>query len=255
MADFKTHIGGSTVVGIGYAVWGYSQGVPLPVAALAGGLCSIAGMLPDLDSDTGRPAREMFPFVAAVVPALMLERFRQWELGNEWIAVATGFIYLFIRFVVGNWFKRYTVHRGMWHSVPACLIAGLLTFLLCPKQELMLRLYLSVAVMVGFTVHLVLDEIWSVNVSTLNVSLKNSWGTALKFYGKNAWSNLLTYSQLVLFTAAAIGDPMLMEQLGYDAPYNTREVKQNTHEYLQDQLRSARRYLDEPPTEDDLYRR
>lgn len=248
MADFRTHIAGSTIVGIGYGVWGHLQGVPLETSVLAGGLCSVAGMLPDLDSDSGRPSREMFPFIAAVIPALMLDRFRQWGLTSEWIAVATGGIYLLIRFGVGEIFKRYTVHRGMWHSVPACAIAGLITFLLCPKQLLMLRVYISVAVMLGFTVHLVLDEIWSVNLSTSKIGLKSSWGTALKFYGDSAWANFATYAKLIVLVAAAIGDPMLMRDLEYDAGYNTRQVRRDTRQYLRDQYDSARHWLDgEPP--------
>jgi hypothetical protein len=248
MADFRTHIAGSTVVGIGYGVWGHLQGAPLEHAALAGGLCSVAGMLPDLDSDSGKPAREMITLIAAVVPALMLDRFRDWQMSNEWIAVATGGIYLAIRFGIGGIFKRYTVHRGMWHSVPACAIAGLITFLLCPKQELMLRIYLSVAVMLGFTVHLVLDEIWAVNFSTSKIGLKTSWGTALKFYSDSAWANFVTYAKLLVLIAAAIGDPMLMRELDYDAGYNTRQVRRDTRHYLRDQIENARNLLEgEPP--------
>jgi hypothetical protein len=247
MADFSTHISASTVVGIGYGVWGHLQGVPLETAVLAGALCSVSGMLPDLDSDSGRPAREMFPFVAAVIPSLMLDRFRQWDLSNEWIAVATGGIYLLIRFGMGEIFKRYTVHRGMWHSVPACMIAGLITFLLCPKQLLMLRLYLSVAVMLGFTVHLVLDEIWSVSLSTTKFGLKNSWGTALKFYSGCGWANVVTYAKLALLAAAALGDPMLMNYYGYDAGYDTRQVRRETRHYLRDQWENAQQWMEGDP--------
>jgi len=245
MADFRTHIGWSTIVGIGYGVWGHLQGVPLETSVLAGGLCGVAGMLPDLDSDSGKPAREMITLVAAVVPALMLDRFRQWELSNEWIAVATGAIYLFIRFGIGGIFKRYTVHRGMWHSVPACAIAGLVMFLICPKQELMVRLYLSVAVMLGFTVHLLLDEIWAVNLSTSKIGLKTSWGTALKFYGDNAWANFVTYAKLLVLIAAAVGDPMLMQELQYDAGYDTPQVKRETRHFLRDQFDQVRDWFEE----------
>jgi hypothetical protein len=251
LADFRTHIGWSTVIGIGYGVYGHTQGAPLETCVLAGGLCSVAGMLPDLDSDSGRPAREMFPFVAALVPGLMNDRFRQWDLSNTWIAVATGGIYLGIRFGVGGLFKRFTVHRGMWHSVPACLIAGLLTFLACSQQELMLRLYLAVAVMLGFTVHLVLDEIWSVNLSTTKFGLKSSWGTALKFFGDELWPNLLTYGLLLLCGAAVYGDPILMQQLGYDAGYNTRQVRRETRQFLRGEINNVKELIEgeTPPAE------
>jgi hypothetical protein len=250
VADFRTHIAWSTVVGIGYGVYGHLQGAPLETAVLAGGLCSVAGMLPDLDSDSGRPAREMFPFVAALAPGLMHDRFRQWGLSNTWIAVATGGIYLFIRFAIGGLFKRFTVHRGMWHSVPACLIAGLLTFLACSQQPMMLRLYLSVAVMLGFTVHLVLDEIWSISLSTTKFGLKSSWGTALKFFDDSLGPNIVTYGLLLLLGAAVVGDPALMHYFGYDAGFNTHQVDEKSRELLRDGVESARQFIEGGPPEE-----
>ena len=71
MAGFQTHISVSTITGVGYGVWGYNCGAPLETCILAGGLCSVAGMLPDLDSDSGRPVQEISAF-AAVVPMLMV---------------------------------------------------------------------------------------------------------------------------------------------------------------------------------------
>lgn len=255
MADFRTHIAWSTVFGIGYGVYGHWQGAPLETCVLAGGLCSVAGMLPDLDSDSGRPAREMFPFVAALVPGLLNDRFKQWELSNTWIAVATGAIYLGIRFGVGGLFKRFTVHRGMWHSVPACLIAGLLTFLAsCSQQALMLRIYLAVAVMLGFTVHLALDELWSVNLSTSKIGLKSSWGSALKFFDDKLGPNLMTYGLLLLCCAAAYGDPMLMQHFGYDAGYNTQQVRQETRQYLRDGIESAKGRIDQEQQTENTWR-
>src|SRR5688500_4290560 len=50
MAGFKTHITTSTVLGVGYGVGAHMlYGVPIPTCALAAGLCSVSGMLPDID--------------------------------------------------------------------------------------------------------------------------------------------------------------------------------------------------------------
>ena len=68
MAGFQTHITVSTLAGVGYGVWGYSCGAPVQTCVLAGGLCSVSGMLPDLDSESGRPVQEISCFAAAVVP-------------------------------------------------------------------------------------------------------------------------------------------------------------------------------------------
>src|SRR5262245_50711113 len=87
MAGFQTHIATSTLAGIGYGVWGYQCGAPLETCLLAGGLCSVSGMLPDLDSDSGRPVQEMSALAAAVVPMLMLDRFSTLGWSHEMMAV------------------------------------------------------------------------------------------------------------------------------------------------------------------------
>jgi hypothetical protein len=243
MAGFQEHITVSSVLGGAYAAYGYGQGAPWETAALGGVLCSVAGMLPDLDSDSGVPCREMFSFSAAVIPALMIDRFQHMGWKNELIAVATAGIYLFVRFGVKALFKHFSVHRGMWHSVPACCTAGLLTFLICDQQNISLRIYLAVAIMLGFFSHLLLDEIWSVNMSPTKLGLKSSWGTALKFWGDVPWANFFSYVLLLVCAAAALGDPMLMQQFGYRVPYNTQQVEENSRDFIQHRLDNARHWL------------
>src|SRR4029079_8458608 len=66
MAAFRQHITFSTVLGVGYAVGLKSLGAEVPHAILAGGLCGISGMLPDLDSDSGKPVKLLFGLVATL---------------------------------------------------------------------------------------------------------------------------------------------------------------------------------------------
>lgn len=219
MADFKTHIGTSTLVGIGYGAAGYLAGTPVSTCLLAGGLCSVSGMLPDLDSDSGKPVREMMAFLAAVVPALMLPRFLQMGWGPEQIALAAAGLYLAVRFGVAELFKRYTVHRGMWHSLPATATAGLLAFLIVSGDSLEIRLFKTGAVVLGFLTHLVLDEFWSVNVRRGRLKIKRSFGSALKLWTRRSvWANVSTYGKVIVLVAVVIGDSYLMEQIGVQQP-------------------------------------
>ena len=80
---------------------------------LAAGLCAVSGMLPDLDSDSGVPLRETSMFVAAIVPILTIERFKDLGFSHEAMALAAMLLYLGIRFVAIEFFKRYTVHRDV----------------------------------------------------------------------------------------------------------------------------------------------
>ena len=109
MAGFKTHITASSLMGVGYGAAAYMMyDVPWPTCLLAGGLCGVAGMLPDIDSDSGTPLRESMAFAAAVVPVMLLHRFQQWGLSNEMMILAGAGVYLLIRFGGAALLRRYT---------------------------------------------------------------------------------------------------------------------------------------------------
>ncbi len=227
MAGFKTHIGVSTAVGVGYGAVGYASGMPASTCLVAAGLCSVSGMLPDLDSDSGVPVRETMAFFAAVVPALMIPRFIQLGFNLEQIVVAAGLIYVAFRFCIAEIFKKFSVHRGMWHSIPAAAIAGLLAFLIVSGTSLEIRLFKTAAVVLGFMVHLALDEFWSFEVRNGRLRIKRSLGTALKLWStRSLWPNVSTYGKLALLVVLVIQDPYLMDQLGIERSDLTRRPQQ-----------------------------
>ena len=130
MAGFRMHISTSALCGVGYgAVAVELLGHPPETAILAAGLTAIGGMLPDLDSDSGTPIREMFGLAAAVVPLLLFKRLEAMGLSHEGILSAIVVIYLVVRYGLSALFRRLTIHRGMFHSIPCMLIFGLLVYL------------------------------------------------------------------------------------------------------------------------------
>ena len=213
MAGIKTHISTSTALGVVYGAGGVALGIPWETSLVAGGLCAVSGMLPDLDSDSGIPLRETSTFLAAMVPVMLIHRFEQLGLTNEQMILAAGAVYVLIRFVLVEVFKRYTVHRGMWHSYPAAAIAGLGAFLICSNDEVGLRMFKAGGVVLGFMSHLVLDEIWSIERGRLGWRMKKSAGTALKFYSKSTWSNVSTYGKLLVLVLLVFGDDFLMTRM------------------------------------------
>ncbi|HMO13107.1 MAG TPA: metal-dependent hydrolase [Pirellulaceae bacterium] len=227
MADFKTHITTSTLLGIGYGTGAYFVlGVPIDHCLIAAGLCSISGMLPDLDSDSGVPVREMLCLVSVIVPMLMVPRFVALGLHGESMVIAAGLVYLGIRFGIGNIFKKYTVHRGMWHSIPAALIAGMFMFIVCLSNDVGIRLFKSWAVVLGFISHLLLDEIYSVDWQGRRIRVKKSFGTAMKFFSKRPWANVSTYAKLILLAVIIAADEVAMNYFGrekLDVPISARD--------------------------------
>lgn len=205
MPGFQTHITVSTAVGIGYAVWGGTQyDLPLTTCALAGGLCSVGGILPDLDSDNGVPSRETIGFAAAIVPMLIFNKLQVYGLTVEQMVLLGAPMYLLIRFGLGTIFRSANVHRGMFHSIPAAVIAGLAGYLVCDSGAHLVHGYKAFAVGLGYLVHLILDEIWSVDVR--GGRLKKSAGTALKFFGQDTGATLMTYCMMCLLLMFAANE-------------------------------------------------
>ena len=210
MADFKTHISTSTMIGMGYGALGLLQfQLSWPVCMVAGGLCSVAGILPDADSDSGQTVREITGFAAAVSPLLLLDHLEQIGISHHSMLLASGCLYIIIRFGLGELLRRITVHRGMWHSLPAAIIAGLVTSLVCSCEDNRVRFYKVGAVMLGYVTHLVLDEMYSVQVGRGRVRVKKSLGTALKIFGPSAWANTVTYGLLFAGLFLTSRDSML----------------------------------------------
>ncbi len=234
MADFKTHISTSTTLGIAYGLGGYfGFGLSLPHCMVAGALCSVGGMLPDLDSDSGIPQREMLSFVSVLVPMLMLRRMEALGLDPEMMVFTAGVLYVVIRFGIGWIFKRFTKHRGMWHSIPAALIAGLGTFIVCLSPELEIRVFKSWAVVVGFVSHLVLDEVYAVDWNGRRIRVKKSFGTAMKWFSTSTYANFSTYSKLAVLVVLAMSDESLMAYFGkepIELPITAGNVLENALE-------------------------
>jgi membrane-bound metal-dependent hydrolase YbcI (DUF457 family) len=225
---FRVHITGSTIVGAGYAAATWAIGdMPPMTCALAGGLCAVSGMLPDLDSGPGIPLKESVAFAAAVVPLLMIHRFQQMGFPTEAIILIGAALYLAIRFGMTWLLQNHSVHRGMFHSLPAALIAGQVAFLAFGAEEPLRRYFIASAVVLGFLTHLVLDEIWAVRMGLFGPKVKKSFGTALKFYGSEAWSNLLTYVLVVVLGALAAGDASWNER----AQVMRQQMEQATRTY------------------------
>ncbi|MGD9724051.1 MAG: metal-dependent hydrolase [Pirellulales bacterium] len=212
MAGFKTHITVSTTLGVAYGTTAaLAYGAPLPACALAGGLCSVSGMLPDLDSGPGVPLRESTAFAAAVVPMLLVDRFERLHMPPETIVLVGGILYLLIRFGAGRLLTQFTVHRGMFHSIPAMAIVGEFAYLICAHENPWMRLFNATAVMLGFASHLVLDEIWSIDLR--HFRLKSSFGTAVKLWGDCWWANLATYANAIVLALLIAEDPTMPQPI------------------------------------------
>lgn len=206
MANFKTHIGLGVFVGVGFIVAGliYASFSTLELAFWIF-LAVLAGsFLPDLDMDEGVPFQILFGLFGAGMAGMAFFNFYQeGERSLRILILIPALVFVAVRFGAGYIFEKFTIHRGMFHSVPAALLSGLLTiwflhlFSIVKGQELSIGL----AVAIGYLGHLILDEVYSaVNLHGRSIFPKQSLGNALKFSSSSKIATLFFY--LLLFALA-----------------------------------------------------
>jgi hypothetical protein len=197
MASYHGHLMLSSALGAAYAgVAAWQFHLDWGPVFLGAGLTTLGGLLPDLDSDSGVPVRELFSVAAAFFPLFLVRGLHKRELSGDEIIVILALVYIFIRYGLSAVFKWLTVHRGMFHSIPAMFIAGLAVFLLDHGANLTARLFVAGGVMIGFLSHLVLDEIYSVDFMGLTYRPNPYSGSALKFVSRSWIATLTCYAIL-----------------------------------------------------------
>lgn len=215
MAAYREHITVSFALGAGVACGAVLGLNYTPIQGiLAGCLTGIGGMLPDLDSQSGKPVREIFGLTAALAPMLLMQRLLEWGQGTDGAIFLAVVMYVIIRYGASKALGKFAVHRGMFHSVPAMLIAAELAFLGYKSESIRVRALMGVGVAIGFLSHLVLDEIYAVEWTGTRIKLNKFAGSAVKFFGHSWGANIFTYAILAFFTyALTIEDDILRQPL------------------------------------------
>ena len=211
MANFNTHLSIASAASAGTALVAANvhliANADMPWLIFLG---TLGGMLPDIDASNSRPVKLLFNVLALMGVAAVLHTFKDSYAPYSLLLIVAG-TYLFIRYVVFALFNGLTVHRGVFHSVLAALFFALL--MTCISYHFLhwdiLHAWLNgIFIAVGFIVHLLLDELYSVDLS--NSRMKNSFGTALKLFSYNnmAASALMTLCTMMLFWMAPSPMPL-----------------------------------------------
>lgn len=181
MANFATHLGVGTIASgmaatLAVATEMIGQG-DIIALALAGALGSV---LPDIDLKDSRSSRIIFfalgLFLSFVVLFSVVSRYSIAELWIIWIGS-----FLLVRYVGHYMFHNFAVHRGVFHSVLAAVFWLLLTaaiFYHGLRADPRICWLAGIFMFFGYVVHLLLDEVYSVDFNGNRV--KRSFGTALK---------------------------------------------------------------------------
>ncbi len=181
MANFPTHILVGTIVSGSLATLTLAADVIAPENLVAVTLAGCVGsVLPDIDLKDSRPSKALFAGLAIFFSFALLFHFAQHLSILEMWAMWLGTL-LFVLFGLQKVFHKYSVHRGVWHSITAALVCSFATaiffYYVLGRPDGVA--WLAAGFMfIGYLTHLTLDEIYSVDV--LGAYIKKSFGTALK---------------------------------------------------------------------------
>lgn len=181
MADFRTHIQVATVAGgllAGTLVW--AQQLTLAEGVLLWLAGTLGGILPDIDADSSRSIRIVFRLFG-VLAALLALLYGRERLALTDTLVLGAAAYGLVRYPLCWAFARFTVHRGSLHSLLANGVFALATVVIGHRLFGLppgFAWETGVFVFVGAFIHLLLDELYSIDLEGRRI--KKSFGTALK---------------------------------------------------------------------------
>ncbi len=169
-------------------------------------LGTIGGLLPDIDSDSSRPLRLFFTSLA-ILGAIFCMITYQNTYALQQVFILASAVFIIIRYPLLALFKHYTVHRGSFHSLLCAYLFTLITVCLSDyyfHSSLLFSWLNGLFIGFGFIVHLLLDELYSVELN--NVKLKRSFGTAFKIVSLKYWraSLIMLMACILLYDLAPI---------------------------------------------------
>jgi hypothetical protein len=226
MANFNTHLNGAFAVSGIAALTVYKAGlIDDSGFLLCVALGTIGGLLPDLDSDNSTPIKLGFNMVSFVFAFGLV---MHWRDDLSLIALVALWLvgYGFMRYVVFHIFTSMTIHRGVIHSVPYMAVLGLglasLSYYVL-GNALVASWFFGLFLFGGAMVHLLLDELYSVNL--MGMKMKRSSGTAMKLYAhKDKWWYLLLYMLIAVLVYFAPPFAEFWQQLRDPAPWAQMKV-------------------------------
>jgi len=209
MATFRAHVTVGAVASmiVVVAVYFYAFLTDPVLLAVLFGITVVGSFLPDVDSDSGIPFYMVFGSATlAATGAALFYALSRWPGQYEYIGGVPLVVMIVSWFLVGGIVKRFTKHRGIFHSIPAMAIAGLGVFLAAKHFGVDgdAAMLWGAGTAIGYASHLVMDEVHSdVNMDGNPFTNKKSLGTAVKFFSQSHGVTLATYLILValLYTA------------------------------------------------------
>ncbi|MBU1171915.1 MAG: metal-dependent hydrolase [Proteobacteria bacterium] len=207
MPDFNIHLTAGVLTGTAMATAGFIGHDLDPIQAGAVLILgATGGLLPDIDSDSGKPLALLFQLVSVLIPILVYPHVKPGLVTDITFQLCYfPIFYLFINYLACPMVKKMTRHRGMMHSLPFAFLSAEAAYILLDSSGKFIAFYGSLSVFCGCLSHLILDELHAMSLKFgFIVVVKRSSGSALKLVGNDIFSTFVTYSLLLLFSTALV---------------------------------------------------
>ncbi|QFI37820.1 hypothetical protein FR932_08130 [Moritella marina ATCC 15381] len=189
MANFNTHLNvAALLTGLSSATLVAAGHIDLNTAVWLWFLGTMGGLLPDIDSDNSTSLDTIFNLFSFAIILIIMRYIIDEDIGELSFFKVIGIplvTYLVMKYGLRTVFERLTVHRGSCHSLLFLALCGLtMTKIIANVDGIDSSKADSLAwlsggfVFLGGLIHLLLDEIYSVDLR--NIRIKRSFGTALK---------------------------------------------------------------------------
>ncbi|MCU0426809.1 MAG: metal-dependent hydrolase [Candidatus Kapabacteria bacterium] len=208
MGNFVHHLsGGIAIAAVSGATAYYQLHTPFTDAAACAIIACAGSLLPDIDSPNSRPNDMAFGLASVLAPVFVLQGLGFWRFSSSQIILIALGIYVLVKYGLRNLMQQFSVHRGMFHSIPAAIIWGALVYQAFRLSPQLIKNAAAASALVGFITHLVIDEMFSfVNFEGARISPKKSFGTALKFYSSSLLATTATYAVMFVMLYACLRD-------------------------------------------------
>ena len=200
MASFAQHVNTAVVIsGIAIAPLYATSLVDInqSLALLFFGM--LGGILPDIDLENSKPIQITSSILSIFIPLLAILTLLH-SLSISKMLFIWFLSSILLHFFIFKILFLLTVHRGVIHSIPmGFLFSHLLVITFHNVLELpeMFSLLCGLFLFIGFLIHLILDEIVSLNA--FGMSFKKSLGSALKVYDTNNHiGSIFIYTMIII---------------------------------------------------------
>lgn len=191
------------------AVAYYDLHTSLADATAFGVIACVGSLLPDIDSPHSKPNDMAFGLASVVTPIFVIQGMGYLSPSKMILTALT--VYALVKYGLRSAMSQFSVHRGMFHSIPAAVIWGALVYWAFRLSPPLIKNAAASSALFGFVVHLFIDEMFSfVNFEGVRVTPKQSFGTALKFASSSLLATTASYVIAGMLMYACLRDMRLL---------------------------------------------